>query len=98
MRENRFRWVKGSSGAEAPEAKLLLQPGGLSLLLAGVLWHAWWATGWALLARRPTALRAGIERSRQRRYLDELTDRELDDIGISRDAVKWEPRKPVSVD
>jgi len=98
MRESMVQGVKNSGAAAAPGAELLLEAGGLSRLPVAVLWHLWLATGRALPAMGLATLRAWMHRSRQRRRLAELTDRELDDIGISRDAAMREAGKPFWID
>jgi uncharacterized protein YjiS (DUF1127 family) len=42
-----------------------------------------------------TAYRLGRERHRQRRQLMEMDDRELNDIGITREQAEQEARKPI---
>jgi uncharacterized protein YjiS (DUF1127 family) len=42
-----------------------------------------------------TAYRLGRERYRQRRQLTEMDDRQLKDIGITRDEAEQEARKPI---
>jgi uncharacterized protein YjiS (DUF1127 family) len=45
--------------------------------------------------RLETACRLGRERYRQRRQLIEMDDRELKDIGITREQAEQEARKPI---
>jgi uncharacterized protein YjiS (DUF1127 family) len=93
-----FARMNGSGGAHALVRRLLLEPRGLSLLPPAMLWRAWPAMGYALLAQGAAAIGAWIRRSRQRHELAELSGRDLKDFGVSPAAAKRELRKPIRKD
>lgn len=71
-----------------------LDPASLRSRAAGDLWGMWLRVGRELLLRTAPPLSVWRNRARERRFLAQLTERDLKDMRMTPQDARWEMNKP----